>query len=321
MNFLRQIRPLKNLETEKKENEEIKQEISSPRLDTKGKEADIEVVKSLVRMFPMWGMFFVVSLISATGSTFFLQQFNNLNTSNQIVLQVCNVVQDLSSFAFPFLYRWICGSRKNEKVKIGVGMLFGIISCIFAWQLEVYRLKKVNQLLDKNANTSISFLWLLPQFCLLGCMEGLTCEGLLKFYMSQVKEEPLRSYGEEYNEVVMCFGKLLNIFLILIFKSQLGWFGVTINDSRLDKYYLMLVFACSANFATYCFIARYFYKDVERHQDLPNDDLKQGHELLAIDNQKHDNQLLANDDLQQDQRTEHKVLSTLHTSDAEQNED
>nr|GFA09473.1 proton-dependent oligopeptide transporter family [Tanacetum cinerariifolium] len=40
-----------------------------------------------------------------------------------------------------------------------------------------YRLDAVNHLVDKSANTSISFLWLLPQFCALGCMEGLAKEG------------------------------------------------------------------------------------------------------------------------------------------------
>ncbi|PWA88105.1 proton-dependent oligopeptide transporter family [Artemisia annua] len=156
-------------------------------------------------------------------------------------LPKCNIRYDLSEFCIPFLYTWICGLRKNNKVQIGFGMLCGIISCTCALVLEVYRLKEVNQLVDKNENTSISFLWLLPQFCVLGCMEGLTREGLLEFYMAQMKEQPLRSYGEEYTEIVMGFGKLLNIFLILIFQSQLGWFGNTINNSRLDNYYLVMI--------------------------------------------------------------------------------
>ncbi|GJV19461.1 putative proton-dependent oligopeptide transporter family, MFS transporter superfamily protein [Tanacetum coccineum] len=280
--FTRQDRPQQNLKTKKKENKEITQERSSLDLDTKGKE-DMIVVRSLLRMFPMWGMFFVVSLISATGSTFFLQQYNNLNTNSSISIQIYNLFQDSSSFCIPFLYTWICGLHKNNKVQIGVGMLCGIVSCICAFVLEVYRLKEVNELVDKNTNTSISFLWLLPQFCVLGCMEGLTGEGLLEFYMSQMKEEPLRSYGEDYIEIVMGFGKLLNIFLILIFESQLGWFGNTINNSRLDNYYLVLVYVGSANFIIYCYIARCFYKDDERLQDLV------GH------NQIQDNQFLDNE--------------------------
>ncbi|PWA79087.1 hypothetical protein CTI12_AA209680 [Artemisia annua] len=288
--FTRQDRPQQNLKTKKNGNKEILQERPSLDSDTNGKE-DMIVVKSLLRMFPMWGMFFVVSLISATGSTFFLQQYNNLKTNISISIQIYNVFQDLSEFCIPFLYTWICGSHKNNKVQIGVGMLCGIVSCTCALVLEVYRLKEVNQLVDKHENTSISFLWLLPQFCVLGCMEGLTREGLLEFYMAQMKEEPLRSYGEEYIEIVTGFGKLLNIFLILIFQSQLGWFGNTINNSQLDNYYLVMVCVGSANFMIYCCVARRFYKDDERLQDLVNH------------NQQHDNQLLANVDSQQDHRS------------------
>ena len=149
------------MKTKENGNKEIMQERSSLDSDTKGKE-DMIVVKSLLRMFPMWGMFFVVSLISATGSTFFLQQYNNLNSNSSISIQIYNVFQDFSEFCIPFLYTWICGLHKNNKVQIGVGMLCGIVSCTCALVLEDYRLKEVNQLVDKNENTSISFLWLLP---------------------------------------------------------------------------------------------------------------------------------------------------------------
>ncbi|KAL8262282.1 hypothetical protein R6Q59_026331 [Mikania micrantha] len=305
MKFSRQDRAPKNLETEKIGNEGISHQIPAPHLDTKGKETrgstynqeDMMVVKSLLRMFPMWGMFFVVPLISATGFTFFLLQYTNLKLSDKIPIQIYNIVQDFSRFAIPFLYRWIFNLRKNEKVKIGVGMLCGIISCIFAWQLEVYRLKEVKDLADvDHSNTSISFLWIVPQFCVLGCMEGLTEEGLLKFYRSQVKQEPLLSYGEEYIEIVMGLGKLINIFLILVFNNQFGWFGYTINDSRLDKYFLVLVCISSANFIFYCIIARYFYKD----HALGNDDQEQNNQVLANGDQEQNNQVLTNGDQEQD---------------------
>lgn len=292
MKFSRQDRSPENFETEMIPHHErpprslnIKGKETMRSVSYKQKQEDMVVVKRLLRMFPMWAMFFVVSLISATGFTFFLQQYNNLNMSDKIPVQIYNIVQDLSRFVIPFLYRWICRCE-NEKIKIGVGMLCGIISCIFAWRLEVYRLKEVELLFDvEYTNTSISFLWLVPQFCVLGFMEGLTGEGLLKFYKSQMKEEPqLITYGEEYIEIVMGLGMLINIFLILVFDSQSGWFGGTINDSRLDKYYLVLVSVSLTNFIIYCLIARYCYKD----QDLAND------------GQEQDNQVLVNDDRKQD---------------------
>ena len=276
----RQDGSTRNLESETRKNEAMSQE-GSLHLDTTGqrdrgscsyKQEDIMVVKSLLRIFPMWAMYFVISLISATGSTFFLEQYSNLNRSNKIPIQIYNLLQDFSSFAFPILYLWTCKKYwtygTNEKVKIGAGMLFAILSCVFAWQLEVYRLNKVHNLVDQAENTSISFLWLVPQFCVLGFMEGLTREALLNFFESRIENKDVASNGEEYIEIVMGLGKVLNIILILVFRSKLGWFSYTINESRIDKYYRLLVCVCSANFITYCCITKYYYRDVEKTPSL-----------------------------------------------------
>ncbi|XP_035839811.1 protein NRT1/ PTR FAMILY 5.10-like [Helianthus annuus] len=320
--FSRHKRSPKNMDIEKGETEGIKQEITL-HLEDK------VVLKSLLEMLPMWVVFSVVSIISAAGNTFFLQQYSNLDTDNDIAVQLYTLVQEFSSFAIAFLYRWICCLPKNEKVKIGVGMLCGLVSCICAWQLEVYRLKEVSYLVDEeHTYTSISFLWLVPQFCLVGCMKGLTEEGLLEFYNSQMKKEHyLQRYREEYIAFVMGIGKVLNIFLILICR---GWFGDTINESRLDKYYSVMVCVGSANFITYCCIARFFYKgqelvDADDDVDFANDDVQQDHFIeqssdieqqkdLANDDQNHDNQDFANDDLQ-------RYYSREQSRDIEQNRD
>ncbi|MFS7959732.1 putative proton-dependent oligopeptide transporter family, MFS transporter superfamily [Helianthus anomalus] len=276
-----------NLETENIGNEGIPQERPALRLDDI--QDDMVIVKCLLRMLPMWVMFFVVSIISATGATFFLLQYSNLNVNNKIPIQMYNIVQGFSSFAILILYNQFRYLSKKENVEIGVGMFCGIISCILAWRLEVYRLKEVGHLVDKDSNTSISFLWLMPQFCLLGCMEGLTRDGVLKIYKFQMNGQPLLiSYGEEYMEMVMGFGLLMNIFLVLVFNRLKGWFGDTINDSRLDKYYLVLVFVCLVNFILYCCVASYFYPG----QVLANNDQDQ-------DNQEQQNHDLADDPQEQ----------------------
>ncbi|KAI3819136.1 hypothetical protein L1987_12960 [Smallanthus sonchifolius] len=296
---------------EKGENEGIRQGLSTLHLETKQKEDkkntnfykqdDVFIIKSLLRLFPMWGVFIVVSIMTATGSTFFSLQYSNLNTDNDIAVQIYYLVQEFLKFAIPHLYHWIC-CLPNEKIKIGVGMICGVMSCIFAWQLEVYRLKEVSHLVNEDPNTSISFLWLVPQFCLLGCMEGLTKEGLLELYKSQMKEEQyLQRYREEYIEFAMGLGKLLNIVLILILK---GWFGDTINDSRLDKYYVVLVCVGAANFITYCCIARFFYKEREfanDDDDLANANLQQD-DSIKENRDDEQNQDLGEDDKQDDKK-------------------
>nr|GEZ92945.1 putative proton-dependent oligopeptide transporter family [Tanacetum cinerariifolium] len=234
---------------------------------------DVKVVRSLLRMFPMWGTFFVVSLASAAGNTFYIEQYNNLKNEHNIPIQIYDLIQDFSGFLIPFVYHWTCFFG-NQKFKIGVGMFCSIVSCMCAWRLEVHRLKCLSMLGgDEDAETSLSFLWLVPQFCMLGCMEGLTQNGLLNFFKSQI-DEPMKQYGDEYMQVVICLGKLINIVLILILKRQFGWFGENVNNgTRLDKYYLLLVGVCSVNLIIYCCIVKCFYKD--KDGNLPHEELRQ----------------------------------------------
>ncbi|KAD6120293.1 hypothetical protein E3N88_11564 [Mikania micrantha] len=200
---------------------------------------DVRVIRSLLRMFPLWGNFFVVSLTSAVGSTFYIEQYNNLENKYHIPVQIYDVTQSFSHFIVPFLYQLTCFSGNNQKLKIGVGILCSILSCVFAWQLEVHRLRKLKNMVDDD-EIPISFLWLVPQFVMLGFMEGLTQKGMLKFFKSQV-EKPVKNYGEEYMELVMSLGKLANVVLVLILNAQTDWFRVyTNNVPRLNMYYLLL---------------------------------------------------------------------------------
>ncbi|KAI3805817.1 hypothetical protein L1987_21703 [Smallanthus sonchifolius] len=109
MKFSRQDISPKNLRTENIGNEGIPQGRSALRLDTKGKEAEDSQI-----------------------------QYTNLHVSKKIPVQIYGVIQDFS-FAIPFLYSWISCLHEKKKAKIGVGMLCGILSCIFPWKLEDYR--------------------------------------------------------------------------------------------------------------------------------------------------------------------------------------
>ncbi|XP_071739072.1 protein NRT1/ PTR FAMILY 5.10-like [Rutidosis leptorrhynchoides] len=216
-----------------------------------------------------------VALVSATGNTFFIEQYSNIGASVVVPLQIYTLIQQASSFGIPFLYGWVTRRHKNEKVIIGLGMLLSIICCIFAWQLEVQRLKQVKRLDDQgNENTSISFHWLVPQFVVLGCMEGITNDGLLKFFKSQVNYKGLEDYGDEYIEIVLGVGKLFTIALIFIFQA-FGWFHSSINDSRLDNYYILLICICTANFIYYCFITTRFFKDIKKREESANEGVRE----------------------------------------------
>ncbi|MFS7976633.1 putative proton-dependent oligopeptide transporter family, MFS transporter superfamily [Helianthus anomalus] len=257
------------------ENEGIKCERSPQDHGDKVYKEDVKVIQSLLRIFPLWGTFLVISIISSAGNTFYYEQIDSLEYSYSVPGQIYFVIQEISCFTVPILYHWTC-FRHNHKLQIGAGMLCSILSCVCAWQLEVNMLKEIENQDngdDEYVGTPISFLWFVPQFAMLGCMEGLTQKGLLKFFRSQV-DKPIQNYGEEYMEIVMFLGQLINIGLVLILRFKFKWFIEGTNDeTKLDTYYLVLVCVCLVNLIIYCCVAIWFYKDMKQDHSSSHHDL------------------------------------------------
>ncbi|KAJ9694922.1 hypothetical protein PVL29_010411 [Vitis rotundifolia] len=228
--------------------------------------AQVKEIKYLLKMVPMWATFLVYGLVEATGSTFFVEQTSNLSSpiANSFVDIVIafNVIKSFTSFILPYLYelliqrRWSDGRQKQGGllVRIGVGMVSSILCCCAAWLVEVRRLnmvEKVGGKDDSELEIHMSILWLVPQFCLLGFMEGLAQAGLVDFFCDLVADS-MKSYAEPFTGYILSIGKLVNIACVFVFRD---WFRDNINDSHLDSYYLMLTILSSANLCLYCFVS------------------------------------------------------------------
>ncbi|KAK9288571.1 hypothetical protein L1049_017030 [Liquidambar formosana] len=226
----------------------------------------VEEVKRLLEMVPMWTTFLVYRLVEATGSTFFIEQTNNLiipkiGDSSYTIIVSLFVLRSFSCFIISYLYellilkRWTKAKRRHAVlVRIGVGMACSILCCIAACLVEVHRLKlikKKNLQNDTDEPISMSVFWLVPQFFLIGLMEGLAEDGLDDFFSDQVTESMAR-YGPPINECALGIGKFLNVLCVFVFRS---WFSQTINFSRLDKYYTMLGALSLGNLCFYCIVS------------------------------------------------------------------
>ena len=224
-------------------------------------------VKCFLTLIPLWTTFLAYSLVQATGNTFFIEQRSNLKntfTKHDRVLLVALFV--LNSF-LRFIIQRLFWSEKARNpnvtlVRIGVGMICSILCCIAAWQVEVHRLKEIKTLNPaKPSDTiSMSILWLLPQFILLGLTEGLVEEGLQEFFIKHVTKSMWNS-GPLLTGCILSFGNFFSIPCVQLVRS---WFKGDINDSHLDRYFLTLailscVFLC---FYVYASISTSKYADI-----------------------------------------------------------
>ncbi|KAG8650391.1 hypothetical protein MANES_07G036633v8 [Manihot esculenta] len=125
-------------------------------------------------------------------------------------------------------------------------MMCSILCCVTAYKVEVLRLNSID-----NLTTSMSAYWLFPQFILLGILEGLVRDGLCEFFYSQV-DESMKHYESSLNDCVMGIGKFLSVICVVTFK---GYFGDSVNESRLDKYYIKLAALSCGNLLFYVLVA------------------------------------------------------------------
>ncbi|CAL8991388.1 unnamed protein product [Prunus brigantina] len=206
-----------------------------------------------IEVTAMWSAFFTYSLVEATGSTFFFEQMNSLDKKSGIgsVMDVAVfliLVSRFSSFLVSFIYDLLIPKQWRKAtvtlVRIGCGLACSMLCCVAAWLVEGKRLKLVSPESREHGTNKIpmSAAWFVPQFVLLGLMEGLALNGLTEFLADRIaNNDKLRAryyYASHISELILGVGKLVTASSILVFRRS--WFHDNINRSRLDSFFELL---------------------------------------------------------------------------------
>ncbi|KAK9289523.1 hypothetical protein L1049_007678 [Liquidambar formosana] len=250
----------------------------------------VKEVKSVTLMFPLWTTFLVYTLVDAAGSTFFVEQSNNLNAQIgkhfKVPMMIFFVLKSYTGSQISVWVKRLIKKRYSTKaerrhatlVRIGFGLLCCLLCCIAAYVVEDRRLnliKKKGLQSDPDTSIGMSIIWLVPQFILLGLMRGLAQKGLDAFFDNQVAKS-MASYGPHINEFMLGIGKFLTVFGVYVVRS---WFGNTMNTSHLDRYYGILAFLSLGNLFFYLLVVTTFYA----HNDAPEEDVDLQEVLVTND--------------------------------------
>ncbi|KAF2294185.1 hypothetical protein GH714_008058 [Hevea brasiliensis] len=241
------------------------QERQQGRLCTK---EEVNRVKKLLALLPMWTSLLVYAVAKATGSTFFIEQSDGFDDT--LTINAFPILASLVSFIVSYLFsalipkRWKENKEKRELVtlwRIGLGMVCSILCCVTASKVEVRR--------QSHKKIKMSNLWLFPQFTLLGVMEGLARDGLTEFFYSQV-DESMKHYESSLNDCMLGIGNFLSVMCVFACKT---WIGDDVNNSRLDKYYLMLAALSCGNLCFYVLVALAYARKEAPLQDEEMDEV------------------------------------------------
>ncbi|XP_017976362.1 PREDICTED: protein NRT1/ PTR FAMILY 5.7 [Theobroma cacao] len=245
----------------------------------------VKQVKCLLTLVPIWTTFAVYGLVEATGRTFFVAQANDMDDNIGSLSVVClfltlkSFVSFLVSFLLQLLIpKWLSGAKRQciILVRIGLGMVFSIFSCIAAWQVEVHRMNLIKEEKFSDQYTrltiTITIFWLAPQFTLLGLMGGFAEDGIRDLiYNYHVADQSKKLHDSSFRDCTLAIGNFLNILFAFIFRA---WFRDNINNSRLDKYFLMLAMLTIGNLCLYFLAALVWYRKFWPEEETQQEKVK-----------------------------------------------
>ncbi|XVE84394.1 hypothetical protein DITRI_Ditri17bG0009000 [Diplodiscus trichospermus] len=241
------------------------------RLSNKTAASRMMQAKRLLKLIPLCLTFIPYSLVEASGNTLFVVQSYRLDSGinpripvdsfNRIPITSLYVFYTLISSIISMSSDFLIKKRwRNEEamqharfVRIGIGMLFAIGSCLSAWLVEVRKLKLINKLgiTDNQQVIPMKILWLAPQFGLLGIANGLAAKGMWHFFSDRVPQS-MRFFAYPLTLAVLCFGRFLSATSVLLARH---WIRDTVNKSHLDKYFRMLTILNSAVLVVYIILS------------------------------------------------------------------
>ncbi|XP_039047699.1 protein NRT1/ PTR FAMILY 2.13-like [Hibiscus syriacus] len=238
---------------------------------------DVEEVKCIIRIIPVWASGIISFTAMGQQGTFTLSQAlkmdRHLGPKFQIPAGSMGVISMITIGIFLPVYDRIIvpALRKITKreggitllQRIGIGIFFSILAMIAAGMFEQ---KRRNSATLHPGAPPISVFWLSPQLVLMGFCEAFNILGQIEFFNKQFPEH-MRSIA---NSLLFCSlggSSYLSSLVVNIVHHVTGshcrpdWLTNDINTGRLDYFYYLLAVMGAFNFVYFLYVAhRYRYK-------------------------------------------------------------
>jgi peptide/histidine transporter 3/4 len=242
----------------------------------------VEELKILVRMFPVWATTIIFSAVYAQNSIFVEQgmvldkrvgSFNippaSLSTFDVISVMIWIPFYD--RVLIP-IARKFTGREKgfSDLQRIGIGLVLSIVAMACAALVELKRLEiaRSEGLIHDNVAVPMSILWQIPQYFFAGAAEVFTAIGQLEFFYDQAPDA-MRSLCAAFALITVSAGSYLSSILLTIVSylttqgGDPGWIPDNLNEGHLDRFFWLIAGISFVNFLVYIGCAmRYKYKNV-----------------------------------------------------------
>ncbi|KAM0008498.1 putative proton-dependent oligopeptide transporter family, MFS transporter superfamily [Helianthus debilis subsp. tardiflorus] len=176
---------------------------------------EVEDTKASIRTVPMLLTLVGSGLVSSLANTYFLEQASHMDSkllgSIKIQIPIFLIIHNISASAsYIYSLPMKCISRKYfAPIGIGIGMVLSVLCCVSAAIVEAQRLRVIRN------HGSMSVLFLLPQFVLVGAADGITNGGIQRFLKDQVPES---MYGVQFyfRNFVLGLGSMAGVLSVYV---------------------------------------------------------------------------------------------------------
>lgn len=232
----------------------------------------VEEVKSVCLMMPVWCCSILFVIAFAQGNTFFVEQAALMNTkiagfkippASTSLFNVATIL--LITALYPIvvvpLTRKITGRKEGltQLQRIGMGQVCTALSVAVAALVESRRLRLLH-----TSNYRISVFWIAPQYVILGIGQVLGYVGGSDFFYSKAPHS-MRSILSSLSLAILaigCFASSILVTLVVHFTNtdddHPGWIPPNLDHGHLDYFYWLMFAIILFSIATFTVVARWY---------------------------------------------------------------
>ncbi|KAJ1430531.1 Proton-dependent oligopeptide transporter family [Sesbania bispinosa] len=249
----------------------------------------VEELKILIRMFPIWATGIIFCAVYAQMSSLFVEQGKMMDTT---IASFTIPAASLSTFDIIGVIIWVpiydrgivpIARRFTGKVRgfselqrMGIGLFLSIICMSAAALVESKRLQMAKELglIDEDVPVPLSILWQIPQYFLLGAAEVFTFVGQHEFFYEQAPDA-MRSFCSALALLTNSMGNYLSSLILIIVDylttedGSSGWITDNLNEGHLNYFFWLLAGLSFLNMLVYIVYARRYKQKKPYHRSLP----------------------------------------------------
>ncbi|KQJ95347.1 protein NRT1/ PTR FAMILY 6.3 [Brachypodium distachyon] len=236
---------------------------------------DVEEVKTVARMLPIWATTIMFWTVYAQMTTFSVSQATTMDrhigSSFQIpagsltvffVGSILLTVPIYDRIVVP-ISRRLSGNPHGltPLQRIGVGLVLSILAMAAAALTEVRRLRIARENPTSDGVVPMTVFWLIPQFLLVGSGEAFTYIGQLDFFLRECPKG-MKTMSTGLFLSTLSLGFFVSSALVSavhkLTAHRRPWIADDLNQGELHKFYWLLAGLCLANLVVYLFAARWY---------------------------------------------------------------